>query len=78
MENNATYEHIIGELKSHSRLWKKVEDNLENISLSKTRIGNYGIFYNGVFTGMFIERSFVNEEEVYDAGWKINKNVMEH
>lgn len=78
MENNATYNHIIGELKGHARLWKKVGDNLENISLSKTRLGNYGIFYNDVFTGMFIERSFVNEAEVYDAGWKINKTVMEH
>ena len=69
MENNATYEHIIGELKSHSRLWKKVEDNLENISLSKTRIGNYGIFFFFVFTGRLIERTFVKGAAVYDSVW---------
>ena len=60
MENNATYNHVIGELKSQARLWKKVGDNLENISLSKTRLGNYGIFYTLIYIMCNVKNEIIN------------------
>lgn len=72
---NTTYDNIIKHLKG-TRTWKKISVDLSKITLSKLRSKNYGIWYDGVFTGVFIDEGSVNEKELKEAGWKLVNRTL--
>lgn len=70
-------EYIIEQLHSSPRMWNKVKDNLDKITLRHTKSKNYGIFYNGIFAGAFLPGSLIKEEELKDTVYTIDKETME-
>lgn len=70
MKTNKTYEHIISQLKSvHS--WENSKNHLDDIVLTKTANGNYGVLCGGFFTGVFVVKDFIDMNELKEVNIKI-------
>lgn len=70
MKKNKTYNYIIDQLKSvHS--WENSKNHLDDIVLTKTASGNYGVSCGGCFTGVFVVKDFIDINELKEVNIKI-------
>ena len=77
ISTNNTYNNIIKQLQG-TRSWTKVKDSLDKISLVKTKKeGNYAIYHDNIFTGIFLNRDFVNLDELSKTNIVIQNRIME-
>lgn len=76
METNNTYNSIISALQCSSRSWDKFKDDLSKVTVRKLPVrrkettSSYMVFYDGVFTGLFIKEPYIDLEELKQLGWK--------
>ena len=76
METNSTYNSIIGSLQCSKRTWDSVKEDLSKVTIRKLPIrrkettSSYLVFYDGVFSGIFIKESCIDLEELKQIGWK--------
>ena len=75
MQNN-TYNNIINQVKP-IKAWVYIKDNINKLYLRPTKNGNYGIFFDETFTGIFIGGCSVDLNELSKTNIKFNKNKME-
>lgn len=74
---NTTVENIKRQLMG-SAVWKRINGDLSNIALRKTKKGNWGIFNGHTFSGIFLDHTSVDIDDVKEAGIKIIPGTMEH
>lgn len=74
---NNTLENIKRQLMG-SAVWKRINGDISDIAIRKTKNGNWGIFYGHIFSGIFLDRASVDINEVKEAGIKIISGTMEH
>ena len=67
---NTTYDNIIKHLKG-TKTWEKISADLSKITISKLPSKNYAIWYDNVFTGIFINKCVIDEAEPKKTGWKL-------
>ena len=75
MQNN-TYDNIINQIKP-IKAWVNIKDNINKLSIRPTKNGNYGIFFDENFTGVFIGGYSVDLNELSKTNIKFNKKVMD-
>lgn len=75
MQNN-TYNNIINQVKP-IKAWVDIKDNINKLSVRPTKNGNYGIFFDENFTGIFIGSCSVDLSELSKTNIKFNKKVMD-
>lgn len=69
-ENNKTLQTTL-KIFNGSRMKDKLNDSMSNITLKKTKLNNYCFFIDGVCSGLFIDKLFVDEKELKELGWKV-------
>ena len=76
MENNSTFQTIINQIKP-IKAWSVIKDNLKELSVRPTKLGNYGVFYEDNFTGIFVAKSAIDLKELKESGIKYHNKIMD-
>lgn len=71
LTNNKTFQTVMKLLRG-SRMENKLNEDCSNISFKRTKLNNYCIFINDICAGTFVDKSLVDENELKEAGWKVN------
>lgn len=69
-ENNKTFQTAL-KIFNGSRMKDKLNDSMSNITLKETKLNNYCFFIDGICSGLFIDKLFVDEKELKELGWKV-------
>ena len=56
--------YVIDLIDEYSYIRKKVSDDYKNVTIHTTKRGNYGVFYKGIFTGLFMDKDLVPKEDL--------------
>lgn len=72
---NNTYNIIINQVKQ-IRAWKNIKDNIDKLYIRPTKLGNYSIWFDGNFTGMFLNKSSINLDELKNTCIKYDKTIF--
>lgn len=72
---NNTYDVIINQVKQ-IRAWKNIKDNIDKLCIRPTKSGNYSIWFDENFTGMFLNKSSINLDELKNTCIKYDKTIF--
>ena len=72
---NTTYQSIIDALHCTLRVWDKVKDNLQDVTIINCKGGrSYGLSFQGVFLGVFVKVEYINLEDLKETPFKYENN----